>query len=165
MRRNGRLTAVLAALVFALGATSAMAETATAPTRQEYVSRLEGICKPRSEETQRVTRGLRADFKHGRTRLTTGKFAQATRIFGGTIRAIAAERRPTADAARLEKWFLYLNRQEAYLKQITAQLRLNHPIKAQRLTARFIENGNKANNTVLAFGFNYCSFKFIRYGF
>ena len=70
-----------------------------------------------------------------------------------------------ADAVRLEKWFVYLNRQEEYLKQITAQLRMNHAIKAQRLTARFIERGDKANNTVLAFGFNYCSFKFIRYGF
>jgi hypothetical protein len=47
---------------------------------------------------------------------------------------------------------------------LASQLRLNHPIEAQRLTARFIENGNKPNNTVLAFGFNYCRFKFIRYG-
>ena len=37
-------------------------------------------------------------------------------------------------------------------------------IPAQRLTARFIHNGNLANNTVIAFGFNYCSFKFSRYG-
>jgi hypothetical protein len=110
-------------------------------------------------------RGVRAEFKQGRMLLATGKFARATWIFAGTIKAIAAEPRPTADVARLEKWFVYLNRQEQFLKQITAQLRLNHPIEAQRLTARFIENGNKANNTVLAFGFNNCSFKFIRYGF
>ncbi|MGA8744579.1 MAG: hypothetical protein WB507_01790 [Solirubrobacterales bacterium] len=108
---------------------------------------------------------LAAEFKQGRTRLATGKFAQATRIFSGTIKAIAVEPRPTADAARLEKWFTYLNRQEQYLKQITTQLRMNHPIRAQRLTARFIHNGNLANNVTLAFGFNYCSFKFIRYGF
>ena len=37
-------------------------------------------------------------------------------------------------------------------------------IKAQRLTARFIHNGNLANNVVLAFGFDWCSFKFSRYG-
>ncbi|MGA8744548.1 MAG: hypothetical protein WB507_01635 [Solirubrobacterales bacterium] len=110
-------------------------------------------------------KGVRAEFKQGRTRFTTGKFARATQIFSGAIKAIAHEPRPTADAARLEKWFVYLNRQEDYLKEITAQLRMNHPIEAQRLAARFIENGNKANNTVLAFGFNYCSFKFIRYGF
>ena len=52
----------------------------------------------------------------------------------------------------------------AYLQQITAQLRAGQAIKAQRLTARFIHNGNLANNVVLAFGFDYCSFKFSRYG-
>ncbi len=56
------------------------------------------------------------------------------------------------------------SRQESYLKQITAQLQAGHAIKAQRLTARFIHNGNLANNVVLAFGFDYCSFKFSRYG-
>ena len=72
--------------------------------------------------------------------------------------------RPAGDAAKLRKWFSYLGNQEDYLKQITAELRRDHAIKAQRLTARFIHNGNLANNVVLAFGFNYCSFKFSRYG-
>ena len=63
------------------------------------------------------------------------------------------------------KWFVYLNRQEAYLQEISAQLRAGHKIKAQRLTGRFIHNGNLANNVTLAFGFDWCSFKFSRYGF
>ena len=66
---------------------------------------------------------------------------------------------------RLKKWFVYLNRQESYLQEITVQLRGGHTIKAQRLTGRFIHNGNLANNVTLAFGFNWCSFKFSRYGF
>ena len=77
---------------------------------------------------------------------------------------IAAVPRPPADAAQLGKWFTYLKAQEAYLKRITAQLRAGRGIQAQRLTARFIHNGNLANNVVLAFGFDYCSFKFSRYG-
>jgi hypothetical protein len=72
--------------------------------------------------------------------------------------------RPISDATKLGKWFGYLKAQEAYLQQITAQLRAGRAIQAQRLTARFIHNGNLANNVVLAFGFNYCSFKFSRYG-
>jgi hypothetical protein len=72
--------------------------------------------------------------------------------------------RPPEDVARLAKWFGYLDRQESYLRRITAQLRAGRAIKAQRLTARFIHSGNLANNVVLAFGFNYCSFKFSRYG-
>jgi hypothetical protein len=92
------------------------------------------------------------------------RFAKATSIFGGTVTQIGAVPRPRADKAKLDKWFGFLDRQEDYLQQITAALRKSEGIKAQRLTARFIHSGNLANNVVLAFGFDYCSFKFSRYG-
>jgi len=72
--------------------------------------------------------------------------------------------RPEADVARLKQWFTYLERQVDYLRQITAKLRQGQLPKASRLLSRFIHSGNLANNVVLAFGFNYCSFKFPRYG-
>jgi hypothetical protein len=137
---------------------------AEAPTREEYVEQLEKICKPDALATQRVMKGARADIKAERLAVAAGKFTKATRIFGGTVKQISAVPRPSADTARLGKWFTYLKRQESYLRQITTELRKDHAIKAQRLTARFIHNGNLANNVVLAFGFDYCSFKFSRYG-
>jgi len=143
---------------------AAVAAAAEAPTRAEYVEQLEAICKPDALATQRAMKGARADIKAERLTVAAKKFARATSIFGGTVKQISGVPRPEADAAKLEKWFTYLNRQESYLQQITAQLRRDHAIKAQRLTARFIHNGNLANNVVLAFGFNYCSFKFSRYG-
>jgi hypothetical protein len=170
---TGRLIAVATALVLALSATVAMAETtpgalpeaARGPTRSEYVSQLEKVCKPGAEETQRAMKGVRDDVKENRIPLATTKFERAAKIFGKTIATIARDPRPPADAGKLKKWFIYLNRQENYLKEISAQLRAGHKIKAQRLTGRFIHNGNLANNVTLAFGFNYCSFKFARYGF
>ena len=150
---------LMTALLFA-----AAAPAAEAPSRDEYVERLEAICKPDAEATQKAMKGARADVRAERLKLAAVKFAKATSIFGGTVKQISAAPRPAADTARLGKWFTYLNRQESYLEQITAQLRQEHAIKAQRLTARFIHNGNLANNVVLAFGFNYCSFKFSRYG-
>lgn len=143
---------------------AAAASAAEAPTRDEYVERLEAVCKPDAEATQRAMKGARADVRAERLRLASRKFAKATSIFGGTVNQISAEPRPAADGERLSKWFTYLNRQESYLGQITTQLRQEHAIKAQRLTARFIHNGNLANNVVLAFGFDWCSFKFSRYG-
>ncbi len=80
-----------------------------------------------------------------------------------TVREISTVPRPPTDAARLAKWFVYLGRQQALLKVITAQLRAGHAIPVQRLTARFIKNGNLANNEVIALGFNYCRFKLSRY--
>jgi len=143
---------------------AASAPAAEAPTRDEYVERLETICKPDAEATQRAMKGARADVRAERLAVAAGKFAQATSIFGGTVKQISAVPRPSADSAKLGKWFTYLKRQQSYLGQITSQLRQGNGIKAQRLTARFIHTGNLANNVVLAFGFDWCSFKFSRYG-
>lgn len=137
---------------------------AEAPTRQEYVDRLEAICKPDALATEKTMKGVRGEIKAERFTVAAKRFTKATSIFGGTVKQMSAVPRPEADEAKLAKWFTYLNRQEDYLRQITAQLRRDHAIKAQRLTARFIHNGNLANNVVLAFGFDYCSFKFSRYG-
>lgn len=156
-----RLIAISILLVALIAAPAPAAE---APTREEYVDRLEAVCKPDAEATQRAMKGARADIRAERLDVAAKKFAKATSIFGSTVKEISAAPRPTADTARLRKWFTYLKRQESYLRQITEQLRQDRAIKAQRLTARFIHNGNLANNVVLAFGFDYCSFKFSRYG-
>jgi hypothetical protein len=161
--KRGRRWVAAAALVAGL-LVAVTTASAAAPTREEYVTRLEGVCKPDAEATQRAMVGARADISAERLALAAGKFAKATSIFGSTLKKIAPVSRPPADAAKLSRWFGYLKAQESYLGQITAQLRADHAIKAQRLTARFIHNGNLANNTVLAFGFDSCSFKFSRYG-
>lgn len=161
MSRTIRTTLLLLAAAVLCAATASAAE---APTRDEYVERLEAICKPDALATQKAMKGARADVRQERFKAAAGKFSQATTIFGGTVKRIGAVPRPSADTAKLGKWFTYLNRQEDYLGQITAALRKSEGIKAQRLTARFIHNGNLANNVVLAFGFDYCSFKFSRYG-
>jgi hypothetical protein len=153
--------AVITAMTLVIASVALAAE---APARDEYVSRLERICKPNELATQRAMKGSRADLQAERLDAAAAKFARATRLFGATVREIGVEPRPPADIERLKQWFVYLNRQEAYLRQITAQLRAGHAVQAQRLTARFIHNGNLANNVVLAFGFDYCSFKFSRFG-
>jgi hypothetical protein len=160
--RGCRIVPLLAFAI--LLASVAVAAAAEGPGRTEYVEGLEGICKPRAEATQAVMKGAKADLKAERLSVAAGKFSKAAKIFGGTVDKIAAAPRPEADSAKLATWFTYLDRQESYLKQITTQLRAGRAIQAQRLTARFIHNGNLANNAVIAFGFNYCSFKFSRYG-
>jgi hypothetical protein len=162
MRRTATSTGFAAFIVAVLLCGIATADAG--PSRAEYVTRLEAICKPRALATEGVTKGSREDINAGRLAIAARKFARATRIYAATLRVIAAEPRPKADAAQLSKWFSYLKRQEAYLREITTELRADHAIKAQRLTARFIHNGNLANNVVLEFEFDYCSFKFSRFG-
>jgi hypothetical protein len=123
------------------------------------------MCKPGAEATRKAMKGVRDDVrKEKRIPVAAKKFRRAAKIFGGTIKRIGRVSRPSGDERRLKEWFGYLKRQEAYLKRIAAQLHKMRTIKAQRLTARFIHNGNLANNVTLAFGFDYCSFKFSRYG-
>jgi hypothetical protein len=163
-RVRNRRSAWMAAALLATFIVAATAAAAEAPTRDEYVARLEGICRPDAEATREAMKGARRDIRSERLAVAGGKFARASSIFGSTVKRIAAVPRPPADAAKLSRWFGYLKNQESYLEQIAAQLRHDHAIRAQRLTARFIHNGNLANNVVLAFGFDYCSFKFSRYG-
>ena len=135
-------------------------------SRDVYVERLERICKPRAEATRRIMKGVRQDVRYeDRLGIAARKFSKGADIFGGTIEKIGGVPRPAADLSRLKEWFVYLNRQQDYLLEITEELRIGHTIKAQRLTSRFIHNGNLANNVTLAFGFDFCSFKFSRYGF
>jgi len=154
---------IIAAALFAAAAVATAEEILT---RDEYVDRLEPMCKPRAEATRRAMKGVRTDVRYPkRLSIAADKFGKGAEIFGGTIEMIGRVPRPAADAAKLKEWFVYLNRQEDYLLEITEQLRQGHTIKAQRLTSRFIHNGNLANNATLAFGFDWCSFKFSRYGF
>ena len=163
-RRNRRRSWAVVAAIGAALLLSASAAAAEAPTRDEYVAQLEGICKPDAEATQKAMKGARNDVRAERLAVAAAKFAKAASIFGLSVKAMSAAPQPAGDEAKLDKWFGYLRAQESYLKQVTAQLRADHAIQAQRLIARFIHNGNLANNAVLAFGFDYCSFKFSRYG-
>jgi hypothetical protein len=156
------LPTVLAAIVGAL-TLGAIASAAGGPTRSEYVGRLEAICKPRAEATARTMEGVRTDVRKRRYGVAAGKFDAAGRIFRATVGAISAVPRPSDDAATLTKWFSHLRRQQRYLQEISAELRAGEAIKAQHLTAAFIHSGNQANDVVLAYGFDYCRFKFSRF--
>jgi hypothetical protein len=175
MGRFARLTVVATATVLAFGVAGGPAEgvptsapsdgLATAPNRVEYVSTLEKICRPGSDDTVKAMGNARKDLKDGRVSVAAHKFERASKIYRRTLKAMSAVPRPAADTQRLKAWFGYLNRQQGYLTQIISNLKAGRTIKAQHLIADFIHTGNLANNEVLAFGFNYCSFKPTRYGF
>jgi len=150
--------ALLVASVFA-----GIASADAAPTRAEYVTALERICKPGSDATERAVSGVRADVRAERLAVAAGKFARAERIFKGTVRSISSVPRPTADRPTLSRWFAALGHEEVYLGQMVKVLRADDVAGFERVSARFIHEGNRANNAVISFGFNYCSFKPTRF--
>lgn len=155
--------AALAALLLALSVAVTVAGAAEELTRSEYVARLERICEPGSNATARVVRGMRADVRAERFAVAAGKFARAQRIFAKTVSQIATVPRPASDAATLKRWFTALGKEETYLGQIVKALRAEDLARFERLSADFIHEGNRANNAVVSFGFNYCAFKPARF--
>jgi hypothetical protein len=156
--RSKFVTSILLALTL-IPTVSAAAEV----TRPEYVARLEAICKPSSEVGERVVRGTLSDIRSERLQLAASKFAKAKRIFDGTIAKITAVPRPEADRATLSRWFATLGRESVYLGQSAAALRAEEIARFQRVSGLFFQQGSKANNIVVSFGFHYCNFKSSRY--
>jgi hypothetical protein len=157
--RRESLTLVGALAVVLLVFIGAPVALAAEQTRSEYVRTLETICKPGSEATQRAVRGVRGLVRAERLPLAAPKVAKAKRIFAGTVRAIGKVSRPTADRAILARWFRALKSEIAALDRTAAALRADDVPRFSRVWNDFIHEGNKANNVVVSFGFNYCAFK------
>jgi hypothetical protein len=157
--RIGATAVAMALLVAGIAA----AEDAPAPSRSEYVAKLEGICKPGALATKRAVRGMRSDLRAERLAIAANKFSQAARFFAATVREISPLPRPTADRATLARWFGYLGQEEANLQRIVTVLRANRPVAFEHASARFVRSGERADDVVLAFGFNYCYFKLSRF--
>jgi hypothetical protein len=161
--RGPRWAAIAAIALIALSVGAAVASAEGGQTRTEYVARLEQICKPGSDATERVVHGVRADVRAERLTVAAGKFARAQRIFDGTVGKISTVPRPGSDRATLKRWFTALGQEEVYLGQMVRVLRANNVAGFERVSAQFIHEGNRANNAVVSFGFNYCDFKPTRF--
>jgi hypothetical protein len=164
-RTRGALRIAVGATALAAAVALSSPALATTPKaeRVEYVQHLESICKPGVEATQRAVRGVRPDIRAERLAVAAGKLSRAARIFDRTVGSISAVQRPPVDAAQLAKWFRYLRLQESYLGRAAAALREERIARYQHNAVRFVHNGNLANDVVIAYGFNYCRFKFSRF--
>jgi hypothetical protein len=154
----GLLAAILVVLSLA-SAASAAPET----TREEYVAQLERICKPGSEATQRAVSGVKSLVRSERLPVAAPKVAKAKRIFANTVSSIAAIPRPAADRTTLARWFVALKRETGALGRTAEALGADDVPRFQRVWGDFIHEGNKANNVVVSFGFDYCNFKASRF--
>jgi hypothetical protein len=129
---------------------------ATELTRDEFVARVEPICKRDAEANRRIFVGAEEEVKAGELKKASKHFVRAEAALDKTIAQLKAVPRPGADAQRLAKWFGYLEVESEYLGRIGKALAQEKKGKAQTLSVRLSRNSNLANNTVLPFGFVYC---------
>lgn len=125
-------------------------------TRDEYVARVEPICRRNTEANERIFAGAKEEVKQGKLKLASTHFARAQTALAKTVRQLKAVPEPPADEAKLGKWIGYLETEGAYIGRIGKALARGEKGKAQTLSVRLNRNSNLANNSVLAFGFDYC---------
>jgi hypothetical protein len=125
-------------------------------TRDEYVARVEPICKANTEANEKIFKGAKEEVKAKELKKAATHFARATVAFEKTIKQLKAVPAPAADAAKLAKWIGYLEAESSFLGKIGKALAAEQKAQAQTYSVRLNRNSNLANNTVLGFGFDYC---------
>jgi hypothetical protein len=125
-------------------------------TRDDYVARVEPICKRNTEANKRIFAGAKEEVKSGQLKLASTHFARAQTALEKTVAQLKAVPAPAADEAKLTKWIGYLEGESTYIGRIGKALAQGQKGKAQTLSVQLNRNSNLANNSVLAFGFDYC---------
>ncbi|MGB7587183.1 MAG: hypothetical protein WBM00_00585 [Solirubrobacterales bacterium] len=128
-------------------------------TRDEYVARVEPICKANTEANSRILKGVKEQVKKDELLPAGSRFIRAASALGKAVKQIAAVPQPAEDTTKLTKWIGYLKREEKYLREIGQALKANDKkdkFRAQKLAVELNKNNNKANNTVISFPFHEC---------
>lgn len=153
------LTIVVAALL-AVPATASGMEL----TRAEYVAKLEPICKANADANTRILKGVKGQVERGKFVPAGKRFVRAANALGRSVNQMGRVPRPSSDAVRLKTWFTLLNRQQGFLRRIGQALQSKNRDGAQKQAMQLNRNNNRANNSVILFGFKNCrieSSKFI----
>jgi len=134
----------------------AMAAEETGIDREEYVERVEPICKANTDANSRILKGVKEQVKGGALVPAGKRFVRASSALGTAVGKIAAVPQPAEDATKLTKWIGYLKHEKTFLQKIGAALKAKDKFHAQKLAVELNKNNNKANNTVISFGFKEC---------
>lgn len=144
------------ALALAALLTAPAAVAAVEPTREEYVARLEPICKANADANARILKGVKGQVQQGKLVPAGKRFVHASNALGRSVTQMAKVPKPSGDEAKLNTWFDYLRREEELLRKIGKALKVKNKVKAQKQAIELNRNNTKANNAVISFGFDEC---------
>lgn len=146
--------AILAA--FAVPMLLASAALAEELTRAEYVERVEPICKSNAEDSARIQKGVKQLIQSNDLVPAGKRIVRASTALGEAVGKIAQVPRPAADATKLARWIGLLRVQQRYLLKIGKALKAKKEGQANNYAVQLNQSNNKANNTVISFGFDEC---------
>jgi hypothetical protein len=125
-------------------------------SRDEYKDAAEPICKASAKANEGILAGVRKEVQKGQLKTAATKFAKASKEQAQTLRKLEALPRPSADEARLTKWFSYLKIEAELFATAGKKLKAGDKPGAEHIFGKLTQNINKANLQVLPFSFNYC---------
>ena len=129
---------------------------AMADEREDYVAKVEPICKANTEANSRILKGVKEQVKEEKLVPAGKRFIRASTALGKTVTQISNVPQPSEDAVKLTKWIGYLKQEKTFLQKIGKALKDENKFQAQKLAVQLNKNNNKANNTVISFGFDEC---------
>ncbi len=127
-------------------------------TREEYVAKVEPICRANAQANEKILKGVRDKVKQGKLKAAGAQFAAASRALRKTLAQLEAVPQPKADAATLARWLGYVKTEADLFQKAAEKLKAGNKVAAQGMVVRLTHNANLANNQVLSFNFTHCKF-------
>ncbi len=147
------ITAAAVLIATLVAAVSAYAE---GPSRTEYVSQVDPICKANTDTNKPLLKRARKSAQKKKFASASADVNKAATNFGKSLKSIEAVPQPSEDVPRLEKWFGFLHTVQKNLGNVAKALKEENKIKAQHEEIRVERSSNAANNVSFVFGFKYC---------
>jgi len=163
-KSGGRRAAVvlgMAALLVPLGATAAGAAEVS---REEWVAKVEPICKVNVLANKRIFKGAKGEVNGGELKKASTHFSRAATAFAKTTAQIEAVPQPVADEAKIATWLGYLEDETEFVRRIGKALADEQRHKAESISVQLNRNSTRANNAALGFDFDYCRIDPARFG-
>jgi hypothetical protein len=125
-------------------------------SRDQYVQRVEPICKKSTEANAQTLKGVRRQVQQGQLKQAGVRFATAAAALRQAGVKLNAVPKPSADQATLTRWLGYIGEEAKLLAETATKLRHEDKRGALRMSVLLVNTANRANATVLDFGFRYC---------
>jgi hypothetical protein len=156
---RGKSTIAVIVLTAALIAAAAAAADEAVPTREEYVAKVDPICKANTDLNRPLLKSSKELSNEKKYKPAAIKVEKAVKNFGKTLRSIEAVPRPPEDSPRLERWFGYLKIAKTNLGKVAKALREENRVKAVHEEIRTERSINAAHNVSFTFKFKYCDLR------
>jgi hypothetical protein len=127
------------------------------PTREEYVAKVDPICKSNSEANSHILDGTEQLVKKGKLVPAGKRFIRASAALGKAVGQIVAVPKPPSDAAKLKKWTGLLKDEKTYLGKIGGYLKSEKKSQAYHQGEKLEHVNRTATNTIVGFDFHYCT--------